>query len=241
MKKIVLSIGHNWHGGDQWATGHGTTEAVETTKIADAIIAKNIKNFQFVKTPKYLGIYERAKWTNEQNADLIIDLHLDSASPQATGITTFFKNGKNHEKNISENFGKIFAEKMEFRNRGAKPDTTTRHGQLGILRNAKIPAILLELGFISNMSDIEKIHKNGVDAILAGIEEIFWEKILFDNFEQMETNHDYIKILADEMAENPEYEPQYKEHDQRKAEIEIGLLRFWKKYLIAIRKADCIK
>lgn len=149
---------------------------METNKIADAIITKNIKNFQFLKTPKYLGIYERARWANAQGADLIIDLHLDSASPQATGITTFFHFGKNHEKNIAENFGKIFSEKIGLKNRGAKPDTTTRHGQLGILRNSKIPAILLELGFISNISDLEKIRKNGVDAILAGIEAVFSEK-----------------------------------------------------------------
>lgn len=146
---------------------------METSKIADAIIAKNIKNFQFLKTPKYLGISERAKWANDQGADLVIDLHLDSASPQATGITTFFQNGKIREKNIAENFAKIFAEKMCLKNRGAKPDTTTRHGQLGILRNSKTPAILLELGFISNISDVEKIRKNSVDAVLAGIEKVF--------------------------------------------------------------------
>lgn len=66
---------------------------------------------------------------------------------------------------------------------------------------------------------------------LRELKQYFLKKILFNNFEKMETNHDYIKILSEEMAENPEYEAVYKEHDQRKAEIEIGLLRFWKKHV----------
>lgn len=44
---------------------------------------------------------------------------------------------------------------------------------------------------------------------------------VFDSYNAKNSMHDYKKILAEEMAENPEYEAVYKEHDQSKAEIEI--------------------
>lgn len=45
----------------------------------------------------------------------------------------------------------------------------------------------------------------------------------------METNHDYKKILEEEMKEIPDYEPVYQEHDEQKVLLEIGFLRFQKK------------
>lgn len=41
--------------------------------------------------------------------------------------------------------------------------------------------------------------------------------------------HDYKKILEEEMKEIPDYEPVYQEHDEQKALLEIGFLRFEKK------------
>jgi hypothetical protein len=52
MKTLFLSIGHDWGNGDQGATAFGTTEAKESKKIIDSIVAKGIPGVAIIKVPE---------------------------------------------------------------------------------------------------------------------------------------------------------------------------------------------
>jgi len=84
---------------------------------------------------------------NKGNYDLVIELHLNGASPSAYGTTVLYKS----------NTGKKYAEQVQkqlatvFRDRG-----TTQRTDLYILNGTKPPAILLETFFCTNESDYKK-------------------------------------------------------------------------------------
>ena len=71
-----------------------------------------------------------------------------------------------------------------------KPDSSTRHGRLGIIRDTKPTAYLLELGFIQN--DLETVRQKAAIALAQGILKYLnkplmteiqladWEKVALD-------------------------------------------------------------
>lgn len=54
-----------------------------------------------------------------------------------------------------------------------KGDTTTRHGRLGAIRDNKVFSLLVELGFITNASDLKTVKEKAADGIVAGIVAMF--------------------------------------------------------------------
>ena len=84
---------------------------------------------------------------NRNNYDLVIELHLNAASPSARGTEVLYKSSA----------GKGFAEKVQkqlssvFQDRGIKERT-----DLYILNGSKPPAILIETFFCTNKNDYAK-------------------------------------------------------------------------------------
>ncbi|MCL1986892.1 MAG: N-acetylmuramoyl-L-alanine amidase [Firmicutes bacterium] len=93
-----------------------------------------------------VGINARAEYANAHNADFFISIHTNAGGGQ--GAETFIAPNDQTSRNFAETVNTHYSAKMGLRNRGVKLDTTTRHGSLGVLRNTKMPAILLELAFI---------------------------------------------------------------------------------------------
>jgi hypothetical protein len=92
---IALAIGHNFAGKnkDRGAVSGKITEADTTKKIIDEIVKRGIPGFKVEKVPEGLDIKGRNKWVNDRakNLHAYFELHLDSATPSASGVTTFFR------------------------------------------------------------------------------------------------------------------------------------------------------
>lgn len=84
---------------------------------------------------------------NSDNFDLVIELHLNAASPSAKGTEVLYKSstGKKFAKNIQNQLSSVFY------NRGIKKRT-----DLYILNGTKPPAILIETFFCTNKNDYAK-------------------------------------------------------------------------------------
>lgn len=173
--RIALAIGHNFAGGDRGAVGGNTTEADTTKKIVDAIIAKGIPGFEIVKVPESLDIKGRNKWVNDRANTLqaYFELHLDSATPTATGVTTFFREGNDWARGEATQYQQEYTRITGLPGRGVRSDRTTRFGRLGAIRDIKIFGLLMELGFISNPTDLKTVQAKGVEAVTAGIIKMF--------------------------------------------------------------------
>ncbi|EOB3788472.1 N-acetylmuramoyl-L-alanine amidase [Listeria monocytogenes] len=164
MSKIAAFAGHNGTY-EQGANGNGLTEkgvAKEAAQIATSY-AESCGHEVINGFGKSLS--ERIKYANSQNVAAILEFHANSGGGQ--GAETLFCDGIASAKEDAIAVAKAGAIKG-LKNRGAKGDTTTRHGRLGIVRDTKAPALLHELFFIDSASDVA-IWKNNKKAIVESI------------------------------------------------------------------------
>ena len=118
-------------------------------------------------------VNDRAIECNKFGADLMCSIHINAfTDPNANGSEVYvYKKGGNAEKiaNIIKN--KI-ANALSMKNRGVN------EGNFAVLRETSMPAILCEIGFITNKSDCAKIveeknQKAVAESICQGICEYF--------------------------------------------------------------------
>nr|WP_258166408.1 N-acetylmuramoyl-L-alanine amidase family protein [Paenibacillus sp. PCH8] len=114
---------------------------------------------------------ERVQLANKLNADVFVSIHGNSvtASPQATGTETFYYQ-RSSSKELADIIHRHLVEAMGLKDRGVK------NGSLQVIRETTMPAVLLEVGFLSNMTD-EKVmlsesgQNKAAQAIVDGIKE----------------------------------------------------------------------
>lgn len=151
MAKIAVDAGHG--GVDPGAVYQGRQEKDDNLKLALAVGERlENKGFDVVYTRTediYQTPYQKAVSANESGADFLVSLHRNSSEypNQYTGVETLIYNEGGEKVNVAEavNDG---MENIGFRNNGVK----IRPG-LVILRRSKMPAILIEAGFINSEED----------------------------------------------------------------------------------------
>lgn len=153
--KFFIDPGHG--GKDPGAIGANSKEAENVLKVALAIekrlkeLGHEVKLSRRIDT--YLTLTQRANLANAWGADVFISLHDNSAvNKTATGFETFIFNGKVSAEAIKlqQHVHKAIAKGIGLRDRGMK------RANFAVVRQTNMPALLIEYGFISNLSD-EKI------------------------------------------------------------------------------------
>jgi hypothetical protein len=152
--KLLLSIGHG--GGDGGAVYNGTSEHREAQAVAQQAL-RLVEPFLSVQIVPDGTLAQRIKWINQQSAELVVELHLNSGVG-ASGAEVYYIDGTS-AKTPATQFSKVYSEATGLKDRGAKPDTATRHKRLGILRDTRPLAFLIELGFIQ--TDLGTIRTMG--------------------------------------------------------------------------------
>ena len=103
---------------------------------------------------------ERISFTNQNNADLLISLHVDSyRNPAARGVATFFYGSDQH--GVHSIVGERFASLVQ-REICARTDflnCRTHAKTWDSLRLTKAPAVRVDLGYASNESDADRLSR----------------------------------------------------------------------------------
>ena len=90
----------------------------------------------------------------------MLEFHFDAASPTATGTTILVEAEADRlDKAFAKEIVDKTAEILKIKNRGVKSETDSHRGKLGLMREEGIIA-LLEVGFITNVSDIKAFKEN---------------------------------------------------------------------------------
>lgn len=106
----------------------------------------------------FVELSKRAEFAKTVEADLFISLHMNSATATAKGLEVLYaSNNKNtmsglNSKKMAEIFKDQLITDLNMTNRGIKDRT-----KLVVLYKNSVPAVLIELGFISNSSDVQKL------------------------------------------------------------------------------------
>ena len=119
-----------------------------------------------------LSLQKRVSIAESLKADLFISLHVNSApSSQVSGMEFFFKKNESHIKNDNLNpietiikslvdFGQT-RQSLQFNHALKKNWTETRsiikRAPYFVIERASMPSVLIEVGFISNLSEAKKL------------------------------------------------------------------------------------
>ncbi|EAD5424288.1 hypothetical protein EVX54_01815 [Listeria monocytogenes] len=192
-KKLKLAIFAGHGGVDSGATGEGYREGVLTLDIAKRA-TKVLRGAGHTVINNRTSDVNRnisadAKLANKEKVDAVVELHFDSGTKTAEGTTGFYCEGSSSSKKLAQ----CVNDKLDdvFKDRNVKPDTSTRHGRLGILRETNAVATLQEVAFITNKNDMIKYNQRADEVatkIAEGILSYFNEKLPEQNLNRYEGN-----------------------------------------------------
>ena len=104
---------------------------------------------------KYYSLDYRTKKANNENCDYFISIHLNSASnTSAKGCEVWLYDENSKLQTLANSLCNNLATKMNTPNRGVKYSK-----KLSVLKNSKMPALLIEIDFISN-KEVENYLRN---------------------------------------------------------------------------------
>ncbi|MBN9608297.1 MAG: N-acetylmuramoyl-L-alanine amidase [Actinobacteria bacterium 69-20] len=121
---------------------------------------------------------ERAKFANDVAADLVLSLHVDgSTSPHASGIATFhFGTDTGNNSSVGETLAHLVH--RELLARTGMIDCRVHHRPWEILRRTQMPAVQVEIGYITNDVDRARLVDEGfrdrvADGLLVAVKRLY--------------------------------------------------------------------
>ena len=162
--KVYIDQGHNPSGFNTGAEGNGFYEQDITYEVGVILYDLLRRNPDFeprlsrptestiLGTSNSSSLTTRVRQANEWGADLFLSIHTNAAeNPNATGSEALiYSESSTVAKGVAEDILEQLALTTGLRNRGI----VERPG-LYVLKRTQMPAVLVEMGFISNPTDAE--------------------------------------------------------------------------------------
>ncbi|MDD3361987.1 MAG: N-acetylmuramoyl-L-alanine amidase [Hespellia sp.] len=148
---IMLDAGHG--GRDPGAVYHGRQEKDDTLKLVLAIgqiLQESGIDVQYTRTTDiYETPFQKATEANQAGVDYFVSIHRNSfpTANTASGVETLVYNDSGIKVEMAENINEQL-EQIGFKNLGVKV-----RPNLIVLKRTKMPAVLVEVGFINNDAD----------------------------------------------------------------------------------------
>ena len=182
--KIFIDQGHNPSGANTGATGNSLNEAFVTYEVGiflkrllvnngnfSVMLSRNLQT-EVLGSSNSESLFERVRMANEWGADYFLSLHTNAVSnPMANGTEIFTYRLYGPAYNMASDILNSIVTRLDMRNRGVKQGSN-----LYVLRRTKMPALLIELGFITNPQDAYKLKNNSfgfANAIYLGMLDYF--------------------------------------------------------------------
>ncbi|RWZ59976.1 hypothetical protein EQV77_01365 [Halobacillus fulvus] len=154
-KTIVVDAGHG--GRDPGAVGRaGSYEKTLTLSTAQTLKShlesKGAKVLMTRSSDQYISLTYRSYYSNQSKADAFISVHYNSAPRNiaARGISSYYYHDQS--KTLASSIQNAMIKSTGLRDRGIK------HGSFYVIRNNNKPAVLLELGFVSDAREEQEIR-----------------------------------------------------------------------------------
>ncbi|NMO97982.1 N-acetylmuramoyl-L-alanine amidase family protein [Paenibacillus lemnae] len=157
-KLVVIDAGHGAH--DPGAISVSKKKEKDfalSLALKTAKLLQNDKNIDVVLTRSddtFLELRDRVKIANNLKADVFISIHANAGPSSASGTETFY------ERSSSKSLANVIHKHM-LKAVGLK-DRKVKYGNFHVIRETNMPAILLEVGFLTNKTDESKLFDNNV-------------------------------------------------------------------------------
>lgn len=165
QEKVVVMLDPG-HGGDDFGT-HSLVKPFFHEKYLNLSCSMMVKNYlqqfgyEVVLTrhdDTFIPLDKRSLFANEQKPKLFVSIHFNSApSTDAEGIEVFYyrseddKTRMDKSKTLAQSILNKTLQNTQAKSRGVK------HGNYAVIRETKMPAALIEGGFLTNEKEMDKI------------------------------------------------------------------------------------
>jgi len=159
-KIVVIDPGHG--GSNPGAVYGNVNEKDLNLKVSrilkDKLTASGVTVYMTRTDDRDVGLYTRAETANKLNADLFISIH-HNASPNtsAQGVMTLYYPAANDSVFNGKKFAQIIQKNLvnalNTRDWGIIP-----RPELVVIRQTRMPAVIAELGYMTNKSELERIQ-----------------------------------------------------------------------------------
>ena len=166
--RIFIDQGHNPFGFNSGAEANGLKEQDITYNVGIylAQLLRNDERFevltsrtcitQVVGYSNRTSLEERVWRANWWGADWFLSIHCNSSTnPNAQGSEIYVYRSRNQAWYMAQEILTQITSQLQLRDRGVKVNP-----QFYVLRNTNMPAMLVELAFITNVQDAEKLKND---------------------------------------------------------------------------------
>lgn len=163
IHRIVLDPGHGGH--DQGAVSAGGIQEKTLNLQLSLVLAEELQKlgFEVILTredDRFLTLDERPEVAAKKQADLFLSIHHNaSTNPEAAGMEIFLLKSENEEESskLLSSWHPAFVIAKELTFGGFTTARGVKTARFKVLRLAKMPALLLEAGFVSNPEEVKKL------------------------------------------------------------------------------------
>ena len=157
---VVIDPGHG--GNDPGAIGIGgireTDVVLEVSKIVKKLLSeKGVKVRLTRKNEVDLDLPLRVSFANNTNADIFVSIHANASRGKRrdiNGLETFYFKGWR-----GKSLAKRIQKQILIVSPGS-PDRGVKQGRFFVIKNTKMPAVLVEIGFLTGRLDARRLEKN---------------------------------------------------------------------------------
>ncbi|MBR2028039.1 MAG: N-acetylmuramoyl-L-alanine amidase [Oscillospiraceae bacterium] len=166
--KIFIDQGHNPFGFNSGAEGNGLKEQDITYNVGIylAELLRNDERFEVLTSRTCItqvvgysntsSLEERVGLANRWDADWFLSIHCNSSTnPNAQGSEVYVYRSRNQAWYMAREILTQITRQLSLRDRGVKINP-----QFYVLRRTDMPAMLVELAFITNEADAEKLRSD---------------------------------------------------------------------------------
>ncbi|SHF33568.1 N-acetylmuramoyl-L-alanine amidase [Caloramator proteoclasticus] len=189
MARVCLDYGH---GGEDSGAVYGSRKEKDDNlalglKVAEELRRHGVFVSETRTSDTTLSLKDRTLFANRGNFDYFISFHRNAYIPEKTnGVETYvYIIGREKSKELAERIQKALIQ-VGFFNRGIKK------ANFQVLRETKMPAVLVEVGFIDNSED-NKLFDSKKDEIAKGIAKAILEQL---NIKYVETSKILYRVAA---------------------------------------------
>jgi len=176
-KVIVIDPGHNFGGDDgAYATSNGITYSERDLNMQIAVKLKlklEAQGYKVIMTRNQSdretasvteSLTNRVNIANNAGADVFVSLHHNAASEAATGVEVYYSSraqddsfgGAYSDSRLSKSMNLASSIVSSITNSTGAINRGAKDGNLFVLRNTTMPAVLIECGFITNPDEAQK-------------------------------------------------------------------------------------
>jgi len=156
---VVIDPGHG--GPDPGAIGisgiRETDVVLEVSQIVKKLLfEKGVKAMLTRKNEVDLDLPPRASFANNMDADIFVSIHANASRGKRrdiNGLETFYYKGWK---------GRLLAKKIQrhiLRVSPGSPDRGVKQGRFYVIKNTRMPAVLVEIGFLTGRLDARRLEK----------------------------------------------------------------------------------